>query len=293
MTISWDNVWTYYNSSDNKIDLMLVNYLNLDNNYKQLKKNKYSSEFHDNEIIKKFTISLIECNGLTIESYKYLLKSVPNTLNRWNNLGLENLDEDKVMYLINNHFLTLSESNYDFLREIFPNLKITLIEDNQQFLIQAINDEELSLTTDEVDSILNSINIKTSIKSNLLANFARERIINETEIAKIAGIVFSEIGYKKLKYSEINSISKSANSNTIRMKILENHFDQLIDPEIQTLVSDLSGDYKRMFIKNKRPRFNNTKENLNLIERLYQKNLIKKFSFEKEGKYIRTLANTS
>ena len=89
-------------------------------------------------------------NDITDDTYRKILKSI---YFRYNKLGFENLNEDKIVVLTN-MILTTTKANYDLLREHFPNHHITLIEKNFNKFYEKFEDFEID--KDDIVMLLKS-----------------------------------------------------------------------------------------------------------------------------------------
>lgn len=288
---SWKNVIHYYKSSDNEIDLILVDYLNKESIHDELAKvTILLTDSETEEMLSEISSSLIKLNGLNQKAYEGLLKSIPTAYNRWSYLSFEELDEKKVSWLIENNFLSLSKKNFDSLNDNFPSLKIRLIEKRQYGLISEL-EGDLHLTDEEIDLTLKSKKIIDAIKVELIKKEVMHRVVTDSNLAKIVAKIVYETKAGFLEYKELFSVIRSSNLLQERVVILNNHMSRLDDMELKVLVKELKEEYPRMFITNKRPRFNNTPENMILIKELERRGLIKKFILDEKGEFIKVLAH--
>ncbi|HPT08764.1 MAG TPA: hypothetical protein PLE28_03680, partial [bacterium] len=151
----WENVFQYYETleMDSDLDEVLVNFLNKQINYKVLNNQKIITTLkgHSEEVIKKFSLKIIYCNALILNSYINLLESTPY---KWESLAFENLDRDKIEWMVKTGFLILTESNFTKLKNNFSNEHVKLME-NQQEKIFTIWDE-ISLSQEDVLLLLRS-----------------------------------------------------------------------------------------------------------------------------------------
>lgn len=102
---TWRNLYLYYETltEGSTLDEILVRYLNQEENYNLLSKQSIEIELKEKskEIIKTFSLMIINCNDLQYASYISLLKSVPYV---WHSLNFEHLNKDKVEWMVNTNF---------------------------------------------------------------------------------------------------------------------------------------------------------------------------------------------
>jgi hypothetical protein len=290
IVVSWSNTIKYYHGTEDIIDLFLIDYLNQQHNFEELCKNKIPDEIEniDKDIIKKFSISLIKCKGLNQESYVSILKSVPNIYTSWKNIDFGDLQEEKVSYLIDNNFLSLTQENFDLINEKFKNFKTDFLIKKKTLIKDALEDEELALENDDIDLLLDSERVSDGIKEDLIKDNDRNRIISDSKIAKLIGYISSKYNRTYLTYSELSSIFTNGGNNVNeKLIMLNNHFEGLENPQIQELLSSISKDHKDIFNSSKRPAFNVNEASIKLAENLKGKRLIKSHHYQNEGQLIR------
>ena len=76
-----------------------------------------------------------------------------------------------------------------------------------------------------------------------------------------------------------------------RINLLNLHFDNLDDNQIQTLSGKIGEDYANLFVKQHKPSFTNKHYNEELFKKLKAKNLISSYSVNKEKDEIKVVAN--
>ncbi len=287
--VTWRNLYRYYETLENGSDLdeVLINYLNHEENYNLLSKQAIKSELKEKseEVIKSFSIKLINCNELQYESYIKLLIATPY---KWNGLSFEKLDKDKVEWMVNTSFLNLTESNLSKLKDNFPNEHIKLIENQQDKLFSIW--EEIDLNQEDVLLLLKSKVIIDSNKLEIINRIDDDYINENDEIAKFTCdfLAKSTINISKLGVIVALIMSKSLLENKI--KIINKMNDDLTDSLITGLVEMLEGDYPELFKKQHKPKFPNTGYNSTLFDNLIKRGLILKYEPYKDNR-LKVFAN--
>lgn len=288
--VTWRNLYRYYETLKNGSDLdeVLINYLNQENNYNQLSKQTIKEELKElsEEAIKNFSLKIICCNELQYNGYIKLIESVP--IKKWSSITFEILDIDKVSWMINTGFLSLSVSNFNKLRDKFLNEHIKLIENQQDELFSIW--EEIDLNQEDVLLLLKSKVIIDSNKLEIINRIDNDYINENDEIAKCTCDILakSTINISKLGVIVALIISKSLLENKI--KIINKMNDDLTDSLIKDLVEMLEGDYPELFVKRHRPKFSNTDYNSTLFDNLVKRGLIKRYEPYRDNR-LRVIAN--
>lgn len=288
--VTWRNLYRYYETLENGSDLdeVLINYLNHEENYNLLSKQAINSELKEKseEVIKTFSLKVIGCNELRYESYIKLLIATPY---KWNSLNFEQLDKDKVEWMVNTVFLSLSVSNFNKLKENFPNEQIKLIERQQEKMFSVW--DEISLSEEDILLLLKSSVIINSNKLEIIKRVDDNYIVGNNKIAKeTCDLLANSTSFIELEFDVIESLIKSYSSTDNKIKILNKHIDKLTNSQFQTLVEMLGGDYPELFKKQHKPKFPNTGYNSTLFDNLIKREMILKYEPYKDNRF-RVFAN--
>lgn len=288
--VTWRNLYQYYETLETGSDLdeVLINYLNHEENYNLLSKQAIKSELKEKseEVIKAFSLKVVNCNELRFESYAKLLVATPYI---WSSLSFEKLDKDKVEWLVNYSFLSLSVSNLNKLKENFPNEHIKIVEKQQEKLFSVW--DEITLSEEDVLLLLKSSVIVNGNKLEIIKRIDDNYILGNNKIAKeTCDLLASSTFFIELEFAVIDSLIKSYSSIDNKIKILNKHIDKLTNPQFQNLVSLLGGDYPELFVKQHKPKFSNTDYHKALFDHLEKRELIKRYEPYKDNR-LRVIAN--
>jgi len=259
----WENVINAYKRFYELTD-ELIAFLNFEDVYFKLSKTKL------NEENKEFEEVLIKCNNISNKSYIQLLES---TFYYYNELNFENLEEEKVVNLIDKT-LTVTKYNYDMLRENFCNNHISLIEKNFNKFIENLDDFE----TDDNDKImiLESENISIDNKFIYINKLEQNIIKENNELSKIIGSIILEKSESfELEFDTIKCIIKNLNTSEGKIKFINLNFDYLDNNQLISLLGTIP-NYNKLFEKGK-PTYLKTDYNELLFRRLKSKNIIKNY----------------
>ncbi|MDV7698002.1 hypothetical protein N6B72_13835 [Chryseobacterium soli] len=277
---TWDNVIDYYKSNGSKITDILTNYLNFEDVYSELSKQKLSKE---NE---EFEISLIKCEELLNQSYTALLNSTHN----WNNIKFENLNIEKVISLLNKR-LSVTKDNYDRLRTNFPNNHIKLVE--KDFVKFYDNLEEFETNEEDVVLLLKSDKITLNSKIMYIKKLQEQTIYESKNISELIGNLILQNGSEvPFESTTIAFIIKNSSSIESRVKITNLYLDSLSNSDLIEVVKNIGYAYKELFVKQHKPTFKKTDYNYKLLNTLKSKELINSFDIDKKDiNQYRAVAN--
>ena len=279
---NWENVIDYYIDCDSSLEKPLIDFLSNDENYLELSKEKMNKEGDFGYA--EFRQNILLCNDLSDESYKKLLE---NSLYTRDQLAFENLNVEKVKYLVEN-ILLLSEENYNLLKEKFPDQHMNLIANYQSKFIEDFEKYPL----DEKDIILllgnlNKINHQTKIE--IIKRINSDVIINNKDISIIVCAILSNSSYVSLEYQVLEGLLKNTTSLENRIKLLNIQFDKLSVEEITNLVKVLPYPYSDIAVSRKRPTIPLNNYNREFVNNLNNQGLIS--SFEVKNSEIKIVAN--
>jgi hypothetical protein len=246
---SWDSLIEYYKNNEEVLDSIIINYINLPENYEYLETQEISessSKKNIPDITDKFEIKLIESDLLNDSAYEAVLSM---RANNYNSLDLTSLSKSRISQLIQKGVLQLTIEN-------IKNLRIISIDFVRDLLIKNLSedcielDEDLDLTADEFEAILLSqklvnskkmiiveklgINFynKTMIKLAINDIFKKARLPLPIEyiysffegsypINKKVEIIISQVSY--LDHSQITSLLKLLDEPYNLISALGNH----------------------------------------------------------------------
>lgn len=278
----WENVIDYYIEWDSSLEKPLIDFLNSDENYLELSKEKMDKE--GDFVYAEFRKNILLCNDLSDESYKKILESSLYTRDQ---LAFENLNVEKVKYLVEN-ILTLSEENYNLLKEKFPPLHLDLIANHQGKFIGDF--EKYPLHEKDIILLLGNLTkINHQTKIEIIKVLDSDVIINSKDISIIVCAILSNSSYIPLQYQVLEGLFKNTTSLENRIKLLNIQFGKLSIEEISNLVKILPYPYSDIAVSRKRPTIPLNSHNSEFINNLNNQGLIS--SFEVKNNEIKIVAN--
>lgn len=283
---TWDNVINYYVDCEEKIDEILVEYLNFKNVYLELASEKMLKESATFDYA-KFRENLLLTKELSDECYTKILES---SIYMRNSLTFEKLNETKVKYLTDK-VLTTTKTNYDLLRSKFPNNHVKLIEKDFSKFYDNIDDFETN--NEDIKSILKSTVISNKNKHKYISKLDENTIKENVEISKIIGeIIIQETDIIDLGIDSLNSIVSSLSSKENKVRFVNLYLSKITNEELVILVKNIGWFYGELFKKQHKPKFDNTDYNNELLGHLKSKRLINSFEvYKKDNTLIKAVAN--
>ncbi|PAM91504.1 hypothetical protein B4N84_28045 [Flavobacterium sp. IR1] len=281
IVINWKNVIDYYTNCADKIDENLIKYLNSIEICSILSKLKISKEdIH-------FEINILECDEIDDQTYSKLLESC---YYRHPKLDFKHLSKNKSINLIEKILLT-NKSNYDVLRENFADDHIILIEKDFSKFFEKVEDFETD--EDDILMILKSDEITIDNRFMYISKLTEQIIIDNKTIAKKIGeIILNKSTKIEFEFNLIESIAKSLDSAENKAKFINLYFTELSIENIISLVKSLSNNHNDLFVKRRRPLFNDNSYTRELLTKLKSKRLINSFdNDERDNTKIRAVAN--
>ena len=120
--VNWDNVIKYFKYVEQKIDDVLVVYLNDQENVKDLIEVKLRRDISD-EVT--FAVKIVRCNMVEDGIFQQIITAIGFS---FNNLSDLSVNSKKIEILLNSRKFALSVENHDFLKANLPNKSYLLIE---------------------------------------------------------------------------------------------------------------------------------------------------------------------
>lgn len=279
---SWSNILHYLTLIEDKevIPEIIIDFYNNENNHKELSKNRIaSSSGHTEEFYKSINKSIILSNKLNIEAYKDLIKSTGYI---YHSLEFEDLESEKVQVLIDKSKLTLTEDNYDKLRDVFPEKHIALIENYQSKFMDKIS----SFTLNETDYayLFDSKKIKNANKLKLLKKITVENLKTSEKLSRV---VSDYVLISKNLTLNINMLSNIISHNLptdSKVNLITLYCNQLTNQEIVKLITLLPRSYSKIATKSQTTIPKNS-INLNFIKSLENKGFIGTVKENKRNEY--------
>jgi len=274
---SWDNVYCYYlkfNDEDEELPQVLVNFLNKEDNCKQLSMKKVAKEDFDDEVKGLALLKNIHlCNELDDGSYKTLLESIRLT---WNSIAFNNLSEEKVRLLITTNSLALTQENLVYLEEHYENdLCIDFIAQNIEGYLKT--PELYDLDAKELLALYNNYDIEISIKVKLSDLIEEEDLVVEPSlVSSVISCVFDADNIEGLNTEIIIPLITLQDDLEDKKKLLAKTMSSISKEDVLEALKVI-GDGYDVLLAGKYPKIKNDNVNTLLLEALEAKGIVSSF----------------
>lgn len=309
---SIENILHYYFATDNRLDEILIDFINSDKI-----KSEFSKEYIDEQFGEGSAQSIFEsiavCEEIEKENYKTILGKLkyiyPAPVTE-----IQHLSEERIEILVKLDKFKVTSPNIEFLQENHKNLLLIFIEkniedyvDNIEDLPKLKKDELITLLSSKIDdefkiklicnyndtisiSQLNcSDNIKNYILDNNFDNSEIEYVIdnykNSNDSIKetirnicekyIQTIISNKI---EIDYNLLIDLSNIANiTSEIKLRILNNHMHKLSKLQVHDIIKNIGLNELEKIFTNGRPKIEVNDENREFLSKCKNKGWISNF----------------
>ena len=284
---TWANIYSYLQDYEEVyIDETLIDYYNEENNATEL--SKLSLDIKDDskdDFYRQMRFALLKCNELNIESYELLLKSIPKN---YKELEFEKLSDDKIQLLIDKSKLILTKENYNRLKENFADKHISLLEMEQNELVKDVF--KFNLDESDLISLFKSNKFTQSNKIKLfeeLVDVGESVIMDNNDLLKLTSRVIAAENYNKR--IEFNLLIALIKNSTKKLELLFPQLDFLDKHQISIAFSHFNDKYSELSKPRHRPTFIKDRGNLDLMNKLVEKDVIYPFDVDAKKKKIKVV----
>lgn len=272
----WENVLAYYKNIQ-VIDDTLVDYLNLEGNYKVLSKLGLIKD-SDKTVLNSFPKDLIN-SAISDESFSKLTYNLPFSYP--NGAEFSEVSESKMKSLIKSKRILLSTDNYELIKEKFKNLKIFLLETNAEEFVK--NVEKYTIESSLIHEILFSQDFSPSQILAVIENTSDEVLSENNKLLVKLGEFLSVNEISTISFILLNHLLANAPSNLLRVELTNKYFTYIEDDNLTVVIEQIE-DFSKLIL-GKHPKVANTSMNQQLIKNLEGK-LISKTKTSDDNKQI-------
>ena len=275
----WNNVLYYYQKLETQeIDITLIEYLNIEENYDELSKFKINNEtdFDKDTILQDFNRKLILSKDLSDEAYKYLINSI--YFIGYSSLSCDELSESKIDSILRTKILSLTQDNIDNLKENFLPKHIILIENKKDEFLEEFNN--LSLDSNDILEILNSSKFTNEEKFQIIENieisiFHDNQVLKE-KVSKL--YIDHNRNIEDLSLFEKLFFNKDNQANEWALELYISQIDNWTCEGCQTYIVEFDEPYNELLDKNASKLYmEDTKLNRFLLDKLEDKECISSY----------------
>lgn len=224
---------------------------------------------------------LIKSDVLNFGTYSKII----SRFTRWNITGISDVEEERVLLMIEKGMLHFQEKNTEDLLNNYSWHAVVayLLKNKREFLREP---EKVEYTTELALGLLKS-GLSMTDKSAMIPLFKKE-ILNEDLANEVIGVLrLKEIGLDFDFLLKVMSLSNKTDDKIVVLNYTldKNDFDEAA---ITTLLITLPGKYREIAEKGKKPELPDTPAAKRLVELLKEKDYISSFSKSKNGIRVNT-----
>lgn len=203
---NWKNIYDYYFEYDNTFNDNLTAFLNDENNYLDLFKEKWRIINDIEDIQKEFILKLFSNNNLTIDAYTILVKCFPQNFLFLQDFDYDLIDENKVEKLIYFKFISLNESNFKAIKAIYPELHIKLLLNDWDNYLNFVENNKIGI--EDLILVLKDPKLEEKLKLFIIKNQISENFLINEKLASEVSITLLNVNDKSIDFNSILSFEK-------------------------------------------------------------------------------------
>lgn len=237
---NWENIYQYYFEYDNNFNENLNSFLNLKENFSNLK-SSFIRVSTEKDKLNEFIFKLITNDNLKIESYSSLLQSLPQQYKFPEDFVYSLINRDKVEKLIQSNIIPLTESNLKEIRSIYPGLQVKLLLRDWNNYLDFSKKYEIEI--EDITLLLKDIILKEGLKNHIITNQVSEKdLLNEKLAFEVANFLITTKNKIKdldtfLSFNKLKNIFSHKLENNIKVRLINLVGNKLTKGEILTLKS--------------------------------------------------------
>ncbi len=261
---------------------LIINYLNIREVAEALGKQTLTEE---NLLVENLEVLILNSSKINNEQYDLLIRKFL----KYDNLVLENIEEEKIKILIDQGLLLLSEDNLNELRKEAPSLVIVLLE---KFSFDFLNDpDKYKINTRELKQVLTTSKFSSSEKAELFKFQESSNFNNDLQLLQIiASLLIDEKEF--YVPTEIIFLLLDVQLKIDRsIKLFNRISGKLSKEQMQSYLSNMKSPFKELADSSSRPSIPKDRDTTILLETLEREGIIsskksdgKKYRIYKHGK---------
>ncbi|ABQ06163.1 YobI family P-loop NTPase [Flavobacterium johnsoniae] len=272
----WENILVYYKQIK-AFDEVLVDYLNLKDNYEKLSKQGYIKD--PNEALKKDFIKDLIRSAISDESFGEIIVNIPFAYKNMTDFG--EISDLKMQSLIEFKRVLLSATNYRFIKEKFRNLLIFLLEVNIADFVMEI--ESFELESRIIVEILSSKVISPLQKLKIVENTSDEILSASTEVLVELGKFLSVNKINNISFILLSQLIENALLDSLKIELINQYFSFIENINLCSIIEKI--DEFSKLTRGKYPKVIDNEVNRRLIANL-ERTLISKTKRSKDTGFI-------
>lgn len=275
---TWENIIHYMNNvSKQKADEVLTAFIEKHADELERAVVPQDSEYNERMLLKQF----IESDILSFETFRKIV----NRFTRWTFTGVPSVEEKRVMLLIAKNTIRFKEENTtDLLSNYSGNTVVAYLMKNKRDFLNS--PESVTYTTDVALGLMKSgLNVRE--RAIIIPHFDKSILNKELANEVISVLKEQQITLGLSFLMTVMTLSDKTEDKIVVLNYTLGNKD-LDDATITAFIKTLTGKYKEMAEKGKKPEIPNNPETKRLVNILDKKNYISSFSETKKGIRVNT-----
>jgi hypothetical protein len=276
---TWATIIKFFHEENDTITNEILTFLNNHENAEVISRVKIDKETPDKDTVSKYLRIMLVNNNISDEVYALVTKSSPYW---YVSLDFENLSKNKVISLIDNGVLQVSNDNVLKLKSNFTPAHIRLLVKYFKTLIEIW--DTLTLDADDYLLLLQATALSLENKNKIYAKIPEAAIVENSELLNlVAKLTFNNDSFHVTDSHIQTIISKSGLQQLQKIKIFNDHADKIDNGFISSFLRQFGYPYSDIAEYGPRPKLpkNDTTEQFASI--LKKKDYISSFKIESDA----------
>lgn len=275
---TWGTIIIFFHEGNDKITDEILVFINNRENAEVISKTKIDEEVPDKETVSCFLKIMLINNDISDEVYALITKSSPYW---YASLDFENLSQNKVISLIDNIVLKVSDDNVLKLKSNFTPMHIRLLAKYPEETIEVW--DTLNLDVDDYLLLLKSPDLALEDKSKIYGKIPEATIIENSDLFNTVAELTFDNGNFQVTDTLINSILLESTLQPLqKIKLFNDHADKISNDFITSFLKQLGYPYSDITEHGLRPKLIKNDEIKQFAANLKKKGYISTFKIESD-----------
>jgi hypothetical protein len=275
---TWTTIIMFFHEENDIITDEILAFINNHENAEVISNIEIDEEIPNKETVSSFLKIMLVNNNISDEAYALITKSNPYW---YTSLDFENLSKNKVISLIDNIVLQVSNDNVLKLKSNFAPMHIRLLVKYPEKTIEAW--DTLTLDDDDFLLLLKSPNLALEDKNKIYRKIPEATIVeNSVLLNMVAELTFNNSSFQ-VTDSLINFILLQSTLQPLqKIRLFNDHADKISNDFITSFLKQLDYPYSDIAEHGPRPKLTKTDVIKQLASNLKKKGYISTFTIESD-----------
>lgn len=282
---NWKNLIAYFKNKESSMNRTITKWLCSPKVVDSLTMNNLSKEHfaeEDKDLISLFMQQIIENDKLNHASYERLLFSFPYIFNK---ITLNELSSNKISQLIELRKIKYNTHHYNQLRSLDLPLELFLFTiHNISKFVGDYNDYEFDLELHK--RLLEYREVGLSIKKSIIKLISIENI-KDSKLSSLIGTILFTSKEELVGNDKIIAVIYNCTNLDLKLQVFDKYLENFEFNEIDKLLENIGGVYKKASKLRKRPPWKNNTINQSIAKKLTEIEYFKSYYIDKEKNEIK------